>query len=104
MLQEVVQIGLSAGALIERAAAAGISREFKADGSPVSSADREADLFIRMKLSCLAPGIPCLSEEAEVPSYPERMRWKEFWLVDPLDGTKEFLAGRDDFTVNIALI
>lgn len=50
------------------------------------------------------PKIPIISEETEVPPYDERKNWRHFWLVDPLDGTKEFLRGAGEFTVNIALI
>jgi len=76
----------------------------KADDSPVTAADLAANRHIVSGLTALTPDIPILSEEgAEVP-YGERRHWDRFWLVDPLDGTKEFIAGTDEFTVNIALI
>lgn len=76
----------------------------KADDSPVTAADLAANRHIVDGLTALTPDIPVLSEEgADVP-YAERRHWTRFWLVDPLDGTKEFIAGSDEFTVNIALI
>ena len=76
----------------------------KPDSSPVTAADLAAHHMILDGLQTLTPDIPVLSEEAaDVPLEP-RLGWKRFWLVDPLDGTKEFIAGTDEFTVNIALI
>lgn len=76
----------------------------KADDSPVTAADLAAHHMIVAGLQRLTPDIPVLSEEdAEIP-LAERQDWRRFWLVDPLDGTKEFIAGTDEFTVNIALI
>ncbi len=77
----------------------------KADDSPLTLADLRAHRVIVDSLRTLTPGIPVLSEEsAEVKSYAERSRWSRYWLVDPLDGTKEFLSRNGEFTVNIALI
>lgn len=76
----------------------------KADASPVTAADIAAHQLIVRGLQQLTPDIPVLSEEdAEMP-FAQRQHWQRFWLVDPLDGTKEFIAGTDEFTVNIALI
>ena len=76
----------------------------KADDSPVTAADLAANQHIVDGLRALAPEIPILSEEdADVP-FADRQHWSRFWLVDPLDGTKEFIDGTDEFTVNIALI
>jgi len=74
----------------------------KSDGSPVTEADLAADRIIADGLSRLAPDIPTLSEERACTA--ERPFRGPFFLIDPLDGTKEFLAGRDEFTVNIALV
>lgn len=76
----------------------------KADGSPVTAADRAAHRVIVEALARWDPSIPIISEEGVIPPHHERRRWQRFWLVDPLDGTKEFLAGNGEFTVNIALI
>jgi len=75
----------------------------KADGSPVTSADDAADAAIRAGLARLAPDFPVISEELVNCSTPDFPRTGVF-LVDPLDGTREFIAGRDEYTVNIALI
>jgi 3'(2'), 5'-bisphosphate nucleotidase len=78
--------------------------ELKADDSPLTEADLVAHNIIKKGLTNLAPDIPILSEEeADIP-YEERSRWQTYWLVDPLDGTNEFLSHSGQFTVNIALI
>ena len=76
----------------------------KADGSPVTAADMASEQVIQAELRPIDQSIPYLSEESAPPSYEERRHWKRFWLVDPLDGTKEFIKRTDEFTVNIALI
>jgi 3'(2'), 5'-bisphosphate nucleotidase len=76
----------------------------KADGSPVTAVDLAADAIIREGLTALDPAIPYLSEEHEIPPYEVRRRWSRYWLVDPLDGTKEFVDRTGEFTVNVALI
>jgi len=76
----------------------------KADGSPVTVADHRAHDLISEQLAPLLPGTPLLSEESAEISYQQRADWLRFWLVDPLDGTKEFIRRNGEFTVNIALI
>jgi 3'(2'), 5'-bisphosphate nucleotidase len=76
--------------------------EFKSDNSPLTIADKRAHNVITDILG--ETEIPVLSEEGKAISYDERKNWKLFWLVDPLDGTKEFIKRNDEFTVNIALI
>jgi 3'(2'), 5'-bisphosphate nucleotidase len=78
--------------------------ETKSDGSPVTEADRLAQDLICAELTALDDSIPIVAEESTLPDVGIRQEWRRYWLVDPLDGTKEFLAGRSDFTVNIALI
>ncbi len=76
----------------------------KADNSPLTLADLAAHRIIEQGLNNLTPDIPQLSEEsAEIP-FSERSQWQRYWLIDPLDGTKEFIRRNDEFTVNIALI
>lgn len=76
----------------------------KADASPVTEADYAAHRVLAEGLKRIAPDIPVLSEEdCDIP-LAERSAWTRWWLVDPLDGTKEFIAGTDEFTVNVALI
>ena len=76
----------------------------KEDGSPLTEADSAAHRVIVEGLRQLSPDIPVLSEESAKIEYAERAAWERFWLVDPLDGTKEFINRNDEFTVNIALI
>lgn len=79
--------------------------ERKEDGSPATRADREAEVHIHEKLRALFPDIPVIGEEAAAAgNLPDLKTAEYFWLVDPLDGTKEFIEGKEDFTVNIALI
>jgi 3'(2'), 5'-bisphosphate nucleotidase len=76
--------------------------EAKADGSPLTAADLSSHEILSAGLTRLS-NLPVLSEEQPV-EYAQRRTWGEFWLVDPLDGTKDFLAHNDEFTVNVALI
>ena len=76
----------------------------KEDNTPVTRADLAADQIIRQALALDGNGFPVLSEEGLIPPYDERKHWKRYWLVDPLDGTKEFIKRNGEFTVNIALI
>ena len=76
----------------------------KPDGSPVTGVDLAAEAIIQDGLRRLDATIPYLSEECELPTYEERRAWPRYWLVDPLDGTKEFIKRTDEFTVNIAMI
>ncbi len=77
------------------------SVEYKDDKSPLTEADRAADRVIKKELG---EQYPILSEEGKAIDYNERKTWDRFWMVDPLDGTKEFIKKNDEFTVNIALI
>ena len=76
----------------------------KDDNSPLTEADRDAHEIIIAELKRLTPSIPILSEESDGISVDERLSWSRYWLVDPLDGTKEFIKRNGEFTVNIALI
>ena len=78
--------------------------EQKSDGSPLTEADMASERVIQAELRPLVPSIPYLSEESAPSTFEERRQWERFWLVDPLDGTKEFIKGTGEFTVNIALI
>lgn len=80
------------------------SIDFKSDNSPLTKADKAAHNIINDQLVALWPEIPVLSEEGRGVEYAERKDWTRFWLVDPLDGTKEFIKRNGQFTVNIALI
>jgi 3'(2'), 5'-bisphosphate nucleotidase len=76
----------------------------KQDGSPLTAADEAAHAVIVERLAQLTPRLPVLSEESAETDYAARGSWERFWLVDPLDGTKEFVNRNGEFTVNIALI
>lgn len=78
--------------------------ETKADASPLTAADLAAQRVIVAGLSALDPTLPILSEEAKALAWSERQHWTRYWLVDPLDGTREFIKRNGEFTVNIALI
>jgi 3'(2'), 5'-bisphosphate nucleotidase len=78
--------------------------DYKADDSPLTLADQRAHEIIKEKLEKAYPEIPLISEEGKDIPYKERKEWLAFWLVDPLDGTKEFIKRNGEFTVNIALI
>ena len=81
-----------------------INVSLKGDNSPVTEADRRAHRLIVDRLASLTPEIPILSEEADSIDWSVRSQWDRYWLVDPLDGTKEFIKRNGEFTVNIALI
>ncbi len=76
----------------------------KSDATPVTEADKAADNFIASELIQLSPSLPVLSEEQQPPDYQTRKTWPRYWLVDPMDGTKEFIKRSGEFSVNIALI
>jgi len=78
--------------------------EMKADATPVTEADKLSNEMLRKDLKALFPDIPVISEESNIPDYSVRKKWHIFWLVDPLDGTKEFIYKNGRFCVNIALI
>lgn len=94
---------LAAGAIEMRHYSAGVAVETKVDESPVTIADREAEAVLVAAIAAAAPGVPIVAEEAvaagRLPALGD-----EFFLVDPLDGTREFIAQRDEFTVNVALV
>ena len=106
LLNAVNEIAIAAGSEIldvynsEQA----IEVSTKQDDSPLTDADRRAHLLIVDRLSSLTPNIPLLSEESNAIDYSLRKSWQRYWLIDPLDGTKEFINRNGEFTVNIALI
>lgn len=94
---------IAAGAVIMGYFRNGVAVETKAGGSPVTAADRDAEAIILEALARAAPGIPVIAEEMSE-GKEIAAAGAEFFLVDPLDGTKEFTSGRSEFTVNIALV
>jgi 3'(2'), 5'-bisphosphate nucleotidase len=104
MLAEFEHLALAAGAEIMAVFAEGATVDRKADDSPVTEADRRAEAVILAGLRKAYPAIDCVAEEEVSSGRVPPALGHEFFLVDPLDGTKEFIARRPDFTVNIALI
>lgn len=105
LLLNIVALAKQAGqAVMPIYHGAAVEAVAKGDGSPVTQADLLAHRILLAGLSQLTPDVPCLSEESYLDSEPERQAWPCYWLIDPVDGTKEFLAKNGDFTVNIALI
>lgn len=103
LLESLVAASRAAGAEILKLVAAGFEVETKSDQSPVTICDRAAERLILQALAEAAPGIPVIAEEevsaGRIPAHDDT-----YFLVDPLDGTKEFVRGGDDYTVNIGLI
>ncbi|MFL2546317.1 MAG: 3'(2'),5'-bisphosphate nucleotidase CysQ [Candidatus Rariloculaceae bacterium] len=104
ILGEVRAIAAAAGEAIMGVYGSEFSVEFKDDKSPLTEADRRAHNVIVAGLSALEPALPILSEESATEDLEGRRGWDSYWLVDPLDGTKEFVKRNGEFTVNIALI
>ena len=105
LLPRLVDLAEAAGAAIEACRRSGVlDVRAKGDGSPVGRADTEAHAVIARGLAAITADVPVVSEEGEIADAHTRAGWTTWWLVDPLDGTKEFLAGVPDYTVNIALI
>eukprot|EP01136_Pigoraptor_vietnamica_P013182 Opistho-1_new@53919 len=104
LMAPVIELALRAGEAILPFWRAGVEVTAKSDDSPVTAADLAAHHVIVAGLTVLDSSIPILSEEdADIPQ-SVRAGWQRWWLVDPLDGTKEFISGSEEFTVNIALI
>jgi 3'(2'), 5'-bisphosphate nucleotidase len=95
---------LQAGRLQLAHRAAGIVAEQKSDKSPVTEADRASEDLLLAALAKLAPGIPVVAEESVAAGRIPADLGREYFLIDPLDGTREFIRGGDDFTVNVALV
>ncbi len=103
-LEPVARIAREAGAAILSVYATNFEVEHKQDQSPLTEADMAAHRCITRRLAELTPDLPILSEESADMPWEERRRWDSYWLVDPLDGTREFIKRNGEFTVNIALI
>jgi len=78
--------------------------EYKTDKSPLTLADRRSHAILSQGLTELSPSLPILSEEGYQSDWESRKLWDDFWLVDPLDGTRDFVERTDEFTINLALI
>jgi 3'(2'), 5'-bisphosphate nucleotidase len=104
LLDAVIDITRRAGREILDVYGSDFEARAKADNSPLTEADLRAHRLIVAALSGLEPRLPVLSEEAADIAFAERGSWERYWLVDPLDGTREFVSRNGEFTVNIALI
>ena len=109
-IQDIIKIAKDAGKAIMKIYNQNFDVEYKPDSSPLTMADKKANQIIVTALnqlsvnSFLQQNIPILSEEGRNVPYDERKNWECFWLIDPLDGTKEFVKKNGEFTINIALI
>ena len=104
LIEELIQLTEAAGEAIMEIYRSDFEVDFKEDTSPLTQADLAAHRIIAEGLAKLTPDIPVLSEESDAPDFEIRSAWQRYWLVDPLDGTKEFVNRNGEFTVNIALI
>ena len=109
IIPELIEIVKKAGEAVLKVYSTDFTVVSKKDSSPITQADRLSDNIIGSALSSLiipqhSKALPVLTEESKIISYSERKSWQEFWLVDPLDGTKEFVSKNGEFTINIALI
>ncbi len=100
----LVALARQAGDAILKVYATDFDVQAKDDDSPLTQADMASHRVIDAGLRALTPDIPVISEESGLPDFAERGQWTRYWLIDPLDGTKEFVKRNGEFTVNIALI
>ena len=104
LIEPAVNLAVEAGAAILEVYATDFDVQSKDDTSPLTQADLASHNRIVAGLPELGAGIPIISEESGLPAFEERSQWQRYWLIDPLDGTKEFVNRNGEFTVNIALI
>ena len=104
LIEPIVALAADAGDAILEVYATDFDVQSKSDESPLTQADLASNNLIIAGLEKLTPEIPIISEEIGLPSFDERSKWQRYWLIDPLDGTKEFVNRNGEFTVNIALI
>ncbi len=103
-IEPVVALAEEAGRAILKVYATDFDVESKGDESPLTKADLASQDVLSRGLKSLSPRLPIISEESGLASFDERQRWQRYWLIDPLDGTKEFVKRNGEFTVNVALI
>lgn len=104
LIDPVVAIAAEAGKAILEVYASDFDVQAKDDDSPLTHADMASHRIILEGLRRLTPDVPMLSEESGLPDFAKRSHWDRYWLIDPLDGTREFVNRNGEFTVNIALI
>lgn len=104
LVEPIVELSRDAGRAILKIYDTNFDVDQKADDSPLTQADLASNKVIVDGLRKLTPDVPIITEEAGLPDFEERASWSTYWLIDPLDGTKEFVNRNGEFTVNIALI
>src|SRR5271167_1505187 len=104
LAEELLTLVARAGAAIMQVYGEAFSVQRKDDNSPLTMADLESQRIIIEGLQRITPGIPILSEESATAPWAQRQTWRELWVVDPLDGTREFVKRNGEFTVNVALV
>ncbi len=104
LVEPIVALAEDAGRAILEVYSTDFDVQSKDDESPLTQADLASHRWIDAGLRSLTPDIPIISEESGLPAFEERRQWRRYWLIDPLDGTKEFVSRNHEFTVNIALI
>ena len=102
-LLKILNTAIDAGKEIQKVYKKSFNVEIKDDNSPITEADIKSNNLILNRLKSFSPNVPILSEESLI-EWKERKTWNSYWLIDPLDGTKEFIKKNGEFTVNIALI
>ena len=104
-IEQIIEIAIEAGEkILVVYNSPDYNIEYKSDESPLTLADKKSHEIIKRRLTESFPEIPLLSEEGKAIPFNDRKNWNRFWLIDPLDGTKEFIKQNGEFTVNIALI
>jgi len=104
LLSDIITLARQASAKILEVYHSDFSAHLKADKTPVTAADLASQEILVKGLRQLTPDLPIVSEESVATPFAERKQWQKYWLIDPLDGTKEFLEKNGEFTINIALI
>ena len=104
LADELLPIVARAGAAIMQVYGAAFSVQHKDDDSPLTLADLESQRIIIEGLKQITPDVPILSEESAAAPWVQRQTWRELWVVDPLDGTREFVKRNGEFTINVALV
>ncbi len=105
ILDDVIALAVKAGeAILEVYGSDDFNIVQKEDDSPVTAADLAAHHVLQAGLEVIFDGVPVLSEESDIPDFATRSQWQKYWIIDPLDGTKEFISRNGEFTVNVALI
>ena len=104
LLPQLISMACDAGEAIMSIHKKPAKFSIKSDNTPVTEADQASNLLISEALEKLTPSIPILSEESSEIPYSVRKKWSDYWLIDPLDGTRDFIDGSPDFCISIALI